>query len=144
MLVSDSDSSARLKERATSLLRVTLRLHVVAKLTFLGALSSSAGYHLLALSEGAGTSRVDLPNFLVVGLADIVILGLVACRDGRELWGGNAKTSVVLMLARDDGFRCEGPLASLWEGNCEPSGANHLRRLELAAISRTSVCGTWG
>lgn len=44
------------------------------KLTFLGALSSSAGYHFLAWSAEAGTSRVDFPNCLVVGLADMLTL----------------------------------------------------------------------
>jgi hypothetical protein len=44
------------------------------QLTFLGALSSSAGYHFLAWSAEAGTSRVDFPNCLVVGLADMLTL----------------------------------------------------------------------
>lgn len=46
------------------------------KLTFLGSVSSSALYHFWALSAVAGTARVDLPNVLVEGLADIVTLGI--------------------------------------------------------------------
>lgn len=61
---------------------------ITMKLTCLASFSSSAGYHFWALAEGAGTSRVDFPNFLVVGFADIVSLGL--CLVG--LWRGKEDT----------------------------------------------------
>lgn len=48
--------------------------HDQTQLTFFGSLSSSAGYHFFAWSAEAGTSRVDFPNCLVVGLADILTL----------------------------------------------------------------------
>lgn len=47
---------------------------ITKRLTFLFSASSSAGYHFLAFSEEAGTSRVDFPNVLLVGFADIVTL----------------------------------------------------------------------
>lgn len=44
------------------------------RLTFLGSGSSSVGYHLLAFSVEAGTSRVDLPKVFFWVCADMLTL----------------------------------------------------------------------
>jgi hypothetical protein len=44
-------------------------------------------YHFLALSAAAGTSRVDLPNFLETGFVDIVTLSIVSV----EVWSGKGR-----------------------------------------------------
>lgn len=74
--------------RKTLAKRPLMLHHHHRQLTFLASLLSSALYHFCALSAAAGTSRVDLPNFLVVGFVDMVnslgcVFGVEGCGEGK-------------------------------------------------------------